>query len=85
MTISEGDRPDPNRHLLTVVLADVGGQTPRYWHSAQTGSFVVTGLTRCWPDLSRDTATFFTALDAVLTQDTVSPRHHLRVVRTLHF
>ena len=67
MTISEGDRPDPNReHLLTVVLADVGGQTEMTF--TQTGDFgdradeMLAGLVQGY-------GAFFTALDALLTQD----------------
>jgi uncharacterized protein YndB with AHSA1/START domain len=67
MTISEGDRPDPNReHLLTVVLADVGGQTEMTF--TQTGDFgdradeMLAGLVQGY-------GAFFTALDALLTPD----------------
>lgn len=64
LTLSDGDRPDPDReHLLTVVLADVGGRTEM--------TFTQAGYFGDQPDemlagLAHGYGAFFTRLDAIL-------------------
>ena len=67
MTLSEGDRPDPERqHILTVLLADVGGKTEMTF--SQKGDFgeepdaMIAGLNHGYGE-------FFSAMeDVVMSQ-----------------
>lgn len=65
LTLSEGERPDPEReHVLTVILSDLGGNTEMTF--TQAGDFgdqpdaMLAGLAHGY-------GAFFTALDSMLT------------------